>query len=219
MKTYDGTNDAPVRSAEFSICRPGHGASCALCCGSHNFNCTREDLLGLMEHRASRLSLFSPEYLLGKVRQSRSNLTGSIYFSPVNFFLDEPPPLDESSPRCPFLAIDETGTTGCALNREAHRHGGTVDCVLSYRGKRFMCPAGERLSTREIRFAAQFAGDWYFYSILIHNNALLSRMLREWGDPGAISAVDREPIEEELERYRVSCLDIHRIDNYYGVPR
>jgi hypothetical protein len=220
MKMLDHINDAPGQAAEINICRPGYGASCGLCCGSHNFDCTREDLIHLMKRRASRLSSFAPEYLRGTVRRSRSGLTGSIYFPLRNFLSDEPPPLAARSPQCPFLVTDaSTNYIECMLNPEAHLDGKTVDCALSYRGKVFLCPAREKLSVREFRYAAQFAEDWFFYSLVIQHDRMLGRMMRRWNDPGAINTLERKKIESELEDFRTSRMDIHELDTYFGVPR
>lgn len=36
---------------KINICRPGHGASCALCCGSHNYLASPEHISALFKER------------------------------------------------------------------------------------------------------------------------------------------------------------------------
>jgi hypothetical protein len=203
-----------------NICRPGFGASCAMCCGSHNLSCSRDDLRRVLSARAGRLAAYSRDYLISVMRSSRSALTGSYYFPADRFAHSEPPPLFESATHCPFTGfVGDGATIGCILHPEPRARGEVADCFLSYRGKTCTCPAVETLEPHLVTFAAQLTGDWYYYGLLIHHAALLRKIAKRYGSPGEIDARERAGILSELEVFRTGSARVHSLDNYFGVPQ
>ena len=102
---------------------------------------------------------------------SRSNLTGSYYFDPKQKpFALTLPALFGDCPHCPFVGYrDGDRNVGCLLYSEEHPPGLRQECFQSYRGKLFTCRAREALSDDEVLYAARLTRDWYYYSILIHD--------------------------------------------------
>ncbi|TAL30730.1 MAG: hypothetical protein EPN93_19195 [Spirochaetes bacterium] len=202
-----------------NICRPGFGASCAMCCGSHNLSCTREELGRVFSARTARLEAYSREYLVSVMRSSRSALTGSYYFPAERFSIPEPPPLFESAAHCPFAGfVGDGATIGCILHPGTRARGEIADCFLSYRGKTFTCTAGEALEPHHINFAARLTGDWFYYGLLIHHAALLKIITTRYGSPRTIDARERAGIFCALEEFRNDSARVHSLDNYFGVP-
>jgi hypothetical protein len=56
-----------------NLCRPGHGASCALCCGSHNYNAPFEEIHALLKSVVKSLSFTAANTL-----QNASEPVGAI---------------------------------------------------------------------------------------------------------------------------------------------
>ncbi|MBN2077797.1 MAG: hypothetical protein JW838_02455 [Spirochaetes bacterium] len=199
-----------------SPCRPGHGASCALCCGSHNFAASAEAVGALFARRRDHYGGFSASYLAALAGRSRSAMTGSYFVPDV-----DPVPgesigkIFDDFPRCPFIALkDESGIIGCALHSDTpgeERH----DCVRSYSGKRFRCEVHDALGDDEVRYAASLMRDWYYYSILIHSATILREIMSGHPSPGEVPPGMVTRLQERLMAEVHSRRELHAIHSYF----
>ncbi len=204
-------------TTERSICRPGHGASCALCCCSHNYRAPYAEIDALFERRAALLSQFSRGYLIGAVRGSRSDMTGSYYFRGERVMSDVIEKRVENAFQCPFVGyIDGERTVGCVLYPDEHKCGAAFDCHQVYRSKRFTCAARDTLSESEYTYAARLCGDWYHYGALIHMPDFLGALMREHPDVRLVSFDARRAIFARIEGFIMQDDALHRIDSYFG---
>jgi len=201
-----------------NICRPGFGASCALCCGSHNYRACREEIGGLFSGRRDLLSDYNKEYLVREMTAGRSNLTGSYYFKPAReAFTLTLPPLFGYCPHCPFVGYRDGGSiVGCLLYPEEQPPGLPQECFQSYRGKIFSCRAREVLSDDEVLYAARLTGDWFYYSVLIHDEAKLRRLAQRWPVPDDVPEDERERMREELEKRIAGDRSMHAVQSYFS---
>ncbi|PKL40414.1 MAG: hypothetical protein CVV44_02090 [Spirochaetae bacterium HGW-Spirochaetae-1] len=200
-----------------NICRPGYGASCALCCGSHNYDASPGDIATLMYRRRKAFRYYSRDYIIKTIQSSRSDLTGSYYYRerkhPFTLTLD---PLFDGCLQCPYVTfIDDNEALGCFLYPE---NGGdrNRDCYNVYRSKNFTCPARESLSENEILYAACLTGDWFYYSILIHAAPLLQAIMEKYPRPDEVDTTALERLKQDLwDRIR-SDKSLHGIHTYFG---
>ncbi|MBP7738680.1 MAG: hypothetical protein KA369_22080 [Spirochaetes bacterium] len=201
-----------------NICRPGFGASCSLCCGSHNYRASREEIEGLFIRRARIMKAYSRDFLIRKMIAYRSAMTGSYYVDPSHaLFHITTPALFQDCPRCPFVGfISRERIAGCLLGREEEPPDLRQECFLNYRGKIFTCPARDDLADEEVLYAAQFAGDWYYYGILIHEPELLRGLMREIPAPKRVPPSKREVFYRELEDRVAARRELHRIHGYFS---
>ncbi len=198
-----------------NICRPGYGASCALCCGSHNYKASLKEIKALFGRRSGVINEYNEKYFIRKMVASRSNMTGSYYVQDDAGFTLTLPALFDDCPQCPFVGfVDEGRSVGCLLNREGPHHVFRHECFLSYRGKVFSCGAREILNDDEILYAAIFSRDWYYYSILIHEPDLLRHLMRTHDNPEIAIQYD-ESFKREVEKIVVNCRHLHAIHNYF----
>jgi hypothetical protein len=200
-----------------NICRPGYGASCSLCCGSHNYQVGRVEIEALFVRRARIMKAYSRDFLVRKMIAYRSCMTGSYYIDPSDrLFNPAVPALYQDCPRCPFVGfVSKDRLAGCLLVREDDPSDLRHECFLSYRGKIFTCPARESLHDKEILYAARLARDWYYYGILIHEPELLRRLMEEHPDAGEVPALRREALERELEKRVSANRELHAIHSYF----
>ncbi|MBN1495537.1 MAG: hypothetical protein JXA07_02135 [Spirochaetes bacterium] len=206
------------QESSFSICRPGFGASCALCCGSHNYRGNHGEIQSLLIKRYLLFKDYNQEFFRRKMTSSRSNLTGSYYYkNDNNIFTLTLPPMFNNCPQCPFLGMaDEEHKAVCLLADSDTDHNIRHECFLSYRGKEFICRAKEMLTDNEICYAAIFAGDWYYYSILIHSQNLLDSLMRDYSDPCSIPLKRRELVKRKLEERIRNHPELHSIHSYFS---
>ncbi len=205
-------------TSSINICRPGFGASCSLCCGSHNYRVTREEIEKLFIRRARIMKAYSRDFLIKKMIAYRSAMTGSYYVDPANaLFSIATPALFHDCPRCPFVGfVSRERITGCLLGREEDSPDLRQECFLNYRGKIFTCPARDEVADDEVLYAARFAGDWYYYGILIHEPDLLRRLMREFPDPKRVLPAQREVLYRELEECIATRRGLHGIHGYFS---
>ncbi len=204
--------------SHINICRPGFGASCSLCCGSHNYRASREEIEGLFIRRARIMKAYSRDFLIRKMIAYRSAMTGSYYVDPSNaLFYITVPALFQDCPRCPFVGfISRERDTGCLLGREDDLPGFRHECFLNYRGKIFTCAARDELTDEEILYAARLTRDWFYYSILVHEAELLRLSIREYSVPEEVPPARREVLCRELEERIATRRDLHAIHGYFS---
>jgi hypothetical protein len=199
-----------------NICRPGFGASCVLCCGSHNYRAPRGEIGMLFARRRDLLAQYNKEYLIRAMSASRSGLTGSYYYRQEETLVLTLPALFEDCPRCPFVGYTGDGRhAGCLLYPEDHPPELRQECFQSYRGKLFTCRARENLSDEEILYAARLTGDWYYYSVLIHDEAMLKRLARSWPDPENVPEGERKRMRQSLEEKIAADRSLHKVHSYF----
>lgn len=148
-----------MRELTVNICQPGHNASCALCCGSHNFNAGPDEITRFLMSRGR-----------GEKRPAGDGMC-----------------LFEDATRCPHIGIinGDARTIGCLIYLRT-ANGDPAESFFKYTCKNFSCRARETLSREEILFAARLMRDWYYYSLLINEITLLQGLFRKYGLPERI---------------------------------
>lgn len=162
-----------IAQKKVNPCRPGHGASCAFCCGSHNYTLRHDQIEKIFENRdsnpASKLHTRHPEE--------------SDYEKLV-----------KDGMQCPHTGIsaDEPGIVCCL----AYNDNDKAPAFRSFfRGtcKNFYCAAWKELTAEQILFAAGLMQDWYYYSLLINCIDILVELCADYDSP---SDVDEERLDE-----------------------
>ncbi len=167
MSTFDGVNP----------CRPGFGASCSFCCGSHNYRLSREDIEETFIKRGD-----------GEGENSRVHPEKSLFKKLV-----------EEGMQCCHVgfADSENGTVSCLVYHE-DVSGSEMEVFFTGTCKTFLCEAWKELSDREILFAAELMQDWYYYSLLINSPDVLLELYAEYGEPGNVPEDVLENLQDEL---------------------
>lgn len=158
-----------MRDSRINICQPGYNASCALCCGSHNFTADPDEIARILTHR-------------GQGRERHTDTGGRLF---------------EDGTRCPHVGVinEKMQAIGCLIYRSPAK-GGPAETFFEYTCRNFSCRARETLSEEEILFAARLMGDWYYYGLLINEISLLQGLFRkhrvpELVPPDELAAVKR----------------------------
>ena len=201
-----------------NICRPGYNASCALCCGSHNYAASPVEIDSLFRKRTEVFSRFSRNYLFRKMTASRSSLTGSYYYN-EKYGIDiiiTLPKLYNDAIQCPFVSvIDNPGEIGCALYPDNHEEDLRFECFQNYTCKYFSCLSRDLLNHAEIMFAAKLMGDWYYYTMLIHSIDTLRGMIKEYIYPENVSESALADVKNDLEKTLREEINLHKISSYF----
>lgn len=159
-------------------CRPGHGASCAFCCGSHNYTLTPESIEEIFTGRSSvllpRLSSRHPE------ESDREKLV-------------------REGMQCPHVGISasEPGIVCCLSYNDSDKPP-ALRSFFTGTCKNFYCVAWNELNARQILFAAELMGDWYYYSLLINCIDILTDLCAEYDHPSDIPGNVIEDLKLEL---------------------
>lgn len=167
-----------IAQNKINPCRPGYGASCAFCCGSHNYTISPDLIEEIFETRDS-------EHCSG--RSSRH---------PEESDCEK---LVREGMQCPHVGFSgsEQGIVCCLAYNDndktpAFRSFFTGTC------KNFYCVAWNELSARQILFAAELMGDWYYYSLLINCIEILMDLCSEYDDPSRVPGSIIEELKLEL---------------------
>lgn len=167
-----------ISKIKVNPCRPGHGASCAFCCGSHNYT-------------------LQPE-LVEEIFTKRESNPATIYCSRHPEESDNEK-LVQDGMQCPHIGISESepGIVCCLVY--------TNDCkkpalksFFDGTCKNFYCTAWNELTADQVLFAAGLMQDWYYYSLLINCNDLLVELYADYGCPSDVPALKLEEIKKEL---------------------
>jgi len=150
---------------EANPCRPGFGASCSFCCGSHNYKKTREEL----EEMFMKRGMNNPE-------DDKTHQEVSLHEKLV-----------EEGLQCCHVGFAESeyGTVGCLVYTEDHS-GSDMEEFFTGTCKTYLCEAWKELSDREILFAAELMHDWYYYSILINSPDVIQELCADYGSPDEV---------------------------------
>lgn len=201
-----------------NICRPGFGASCALCCGSHNYNASKEEISILFKKRHEIFRQYNPMHLVKLMQRCRNNLTGSYYLHysfDENLFITQEK-LHEDGMQCPFVCLFDDGIVGCAIYPNNSLIDIRYDCFQNYTCKYFSCTANDILSDEEILYAARLFNDWYYYPIFIHSIDFLRTFKESHPQIEKIGNDEIMHIKNLLERQLKTEKNIHTIHSYFS---
>jgi len=161
---------------KINICRPGYNSSCALCCGSHNYNLSPEEINKLFKNR--------------QLNSKKNNCT----FSRPEKSLDD-------GIQCEYVGYSNSlGTEiGCLIYNDELSKTGSMAEFFSKTCKTFFCPASNILTGDEILFAAELMQDWFYYSLLINEISILKGLCREYKNPGNVPEERLDAVKEKLK--------------------
>ncbi len=160
-------------------CRPGFNASCALCCGSHNYLLSPDQLEEMFLDRTR--GCFQPEIKHPEVSNAEKLFHEEI--------------------QCPNIGMrsSEPGMIGCLAYDDENFQTNEAGVFFKGMCKSFYCPAWYDLTDRQILFAAQLMGDWYNYSLFINDTESVREICAEYRHPEEVPAEFLEMVKEELK--------------------
>jgi len=99
--------------------------------------------------------------------------------------------------QCPHVGMISGSEVCCLIYDDPAKDG---DLLTFFNGtcRNFYCPAWDVLTDREIIFAAQLTGDWFYYSLLINDVETLQNLCADYGSPDEVSEEEFENLKEEL---------------------
>ena len=202
-----------------NICRPGYNASCALCCGSHNYNALPGEIDSLFRKRREIFLNYSREYLLKRMNASRSDMTGSYYFADRHGsdIIITLPKLYDDGLQCPFVSsMEDPREIGCALYPNTGEEDLRFECFQNYTCKYFSCQSRELLTDREVLFAARLLGDWYYYTMMIHSINILRDVIIEYTSPEMVSPRALTDIRNRLVTFHHKDVNLYPRSSYFS---
>ncbi len=160
-----------------NICRPGHNASCALCCGSHNYAVSFEELDEIYMSRA--LSPGVPVSGILEIRESCVIHDGM---------------------QCANVGYTDVGAkiSGCLVYNGGVELPGEEGAFFRNTCRNFFCKSSDILTDEEILFAARLTGDCFFYPLLINEIQMLKKITAIYQTPGDINPDEYENIKKTL---------------------
>ncbi|MBN1501199.1 MAG: hypothetical protein JW982_13640 [Spirochaetes bacterium] len=164
-------------SGKINPCKPGFGASCSFCCGSHNFMLPPEEIENILAERNINAGL-------------RKNLNQK------DFSFKK---ICDDTLQCPHMGMVEPGIIGCLAYNDADFNSEFQEFFNSV-CKEYYCAACKELTDRQILFAAELMHDWYYYSLLIYNIDILLDLYAEHQIPGDVPDDILESVKAELEQ-------------------
>ena len=159
-------------------CQPGHGSSCSLCCGSHNYTFSIEEIENIFEKRGQNSD---------------------------NIFLKHPEISDfikifPNELQCSHVGIipSEHGNPGCLLYDDYNLES---KLGIFYKGtcKRFHCPAWDELTDEQVIYAARLMKDWYYYSLFINDIEAVQELHATYSNPEDVPDDELDIIKEEIK--------------------
>jgi hypothetical protein len=160
-------------------CRPGFGASCSFCCGSHNYT-------------------ISPE-LIEAIFISRDDESGRrLTWHPEESCEKK---LVRKGMQCSHVGISQSdpGLVCCLTYFDDHEGSG-FESFFKGTCKNFLCAAWNELTDRQVSFAAELMKDWYYYSLLINSLDILVDLCAEYESPEDVPAEVLEELKIELKK-------------------
>lgn len=163
---------------QINRCRPGFGASCSFCCGSHNYTVSRGSIEAMFISRgenSAQQKFAHPESLHEKKMKS-------------------------DGMQCPNVGISpsEPGIVCCLTYDEDHEGSG-FESFFKGTCKHFRCTAWNELTDRQILFSAEMMKDWYYYSLLINSPELVLDLCAEYESPDDVPEETLSILKAELE--------------------
>ncbi|MFA5519075.1 MAG: hypothetical protein WDA74_07470 [Spirochaetota bacterium] len=161
-----------MNKTKINICRPGFNASCALCCGSHNFSMPMEKLSIVLKQR-------NYQNISQRKKLQPGFLKDGMY--------------------CEFIAVNESNNLiGCMAYSDSTMFSSAHSLFFEKTCKTFYCKAAEILSEKEILFAAELARDWYYYPLLINEVNHLRKTMKLYQTPKQVEADCFDKIKKDL---------------------
>jgi len=171
-----------TNSNKINRCRPGHNASCSLCCGSHNYTVSQEEIEDIFIER-------------GRMDSSFTNPGHPDDSSLEKLFPD--------AIQCPNVGIGCSGPgIICCLIYENSDQGGDIGSFFNGTCRTFFCPAWDCLTDEEVLFAARLMGDWCYYSLLINDIEAVKSAYAQYGNPENVPDDRLALLKDEL-RHRL----------------
>jgi hypothetical protein len=164
-------------TATVNRCRPGSGASCAFCCGSHNYTVSPERIEGMFINRGREC-----------------------FGHPVKHPEDaSEEKLVRDGMQCPHVGIapSDPGLVCCLAYFDCDL-GGKLQSFFTGTCKNFLCEAWDELTDRQVLFAAGLMGDWYYYSLLINDTGILRNICTDYSSPEDVPAETLRMLKAEL---------------------
>lgn len=171
---------------KINICQPGFGASCALCCGSHNYLKDKDSLNELFKNRQN---LFSKEIKNSQIFKKTENSLKELNFAKLH----------DDAIQCHLVGFINEKNIGCMAYNYQNYFDENLNSFFTNTCNKFFCFAWEKLSNDEIIFAAKLLGDWYYYTLLINSIQMLKKLYKKYKTPENISKEKLLEIKNELE--------------------
>ena len=158
-------------------CQPGYGASCALCCGSHNYAMPPDRIDELFRDRGREPCRAPAAHPYEAVSEK----------------------LFEDDMQCRHVGIrsSDPGQV-CCLAYDDRDRDGELESFFNGTCKNFYCPAWDHLEDREVLFAARLMGDWYYYSLFINDIETLKSFCARFEDPEDVTPGELDDLKSEL---------------------
>ena len=176
---------------KINICQPGFNASCALCCGSHNYHATLEDIEKIFDYRR--------DICTGIFRRPEPDAD---LIEELNCALNKKQiakKLDDGI-QCPFVGYTSPeGSIGCLAYFNNSFFKPALKDFFDKTCKNFSCLAKELLSDPEILYAAKITRDWFYYSLLINDIKLLRKLFDKYKNPEDIPGFELREVKNSLE--------------------
>ena len=173
-------------------CRPGFGASCSFCCGSHNYVLGEDEIEEIFSKRTEDFNTLIPVNPFNPInRVNRVHPEDS---------LEEK--LIKDGMQCSYIGIedyDDNAHLCCLIYAEDHE-GKAYESFISGTCRSFLCAAWDELTDREVLFAAELMKDWYYYSLFINSTELVTKLCAEYSSPKDIGEDTLDELKTELRR-------------------
>jgi len=171
-------------------CRPGYGASCALCCGSHNYASGPEKTDAVFRRR-------------GRIFRESLPLIEQGILSPKELKHELGTPVEKlkypDAMQCPYTGYLEENDSVISCLAYAHPAVLEPEYCRFFTGtcKNYYCNAWHLLTDEEVLFAASLTRDWYCYSLFISDIPFLKKTFSNLGpeyevQPGRAGEIIRE---------------------------
>ncbi len=159
-------------------CQPGYGASCSLCCGSHNYTVPLESIENILLERGfkSLTSLNRHPEETGEEKRFQDSM------------------------QCTYVGIlqSQPALVSCMVYTDSGR-GDTLNSFFKGTCKNFRCEAWDNLTDKQVLFAAKLMGDWYYYSLLIHDIDAVLNLCAMYSVPEDIPSDELTSLKQNLE--------------------
>jgi hypothetical protein len=168
-----------MNNRRINICRPGYGASCALCCGSHNYRLSNNEVEELFLKRGAE----------GSPRP---------YLHPYTVSFDK---IYRDAMQCPHVGLSDDNEICCVIYSEPDKKG---DVLSFFRGtcSNFYCPAWDVLTDKQVVFAARLMKDWFYYSLLINDIEAVQNLSASYSSPDDVPEYELEDLKKDIiERF------------------
>jgi hypothetical protein len=175
QKTREG--QAMNTIAAVNRCRPGSGASCAFCCGSHNYTVSPERIEDMFINRGR-------ECYKRPTKHPEDASEGKLV---------------RDGMQCPHVGItaEDPGLVCCLAYFDCDLSG-KLQSFFTGTCKNFLCEAWDELTDRQVLFAAGLMGDWYYYSLLINDTGSLRTICTDYSSPEDVPAETLRMLKAEL---------------------